>query len=475
MSQLATATKATQHWQTKALNAVPETKLKQWFQEEQHQIEAALPIFSTIGYLQAAAFYAAELNPLAPGQDNYTTKWYQGHSGCNIGHSFAIQQAAHWLFNVKTVTLGPEHENLNSRQRASEKKKQLRRRQQAVKNAQLSTNALIITVKEAIRLPEKIQYKQTELVETALAITTTHYGSSGHNDIKPALQKVAEKLRKQHDIEEEATHKNNAFIQPHQDGGATLHLRMDAPTYVIFKAAIRPQLHYLGQPGFKYGQNLAQAVLNIFRQHLKRQKNNPSGYPAELAVIISEEKYHEYLHNPNLLVSTSQGHTLTAGQALTIAGQNPGRIIITKAKQTLLAGGKSENPQQRQASTAQRIALATRHPYCAYPGCLTPSKYCEAHHIVPWSQGGKTISNNLVLVCPKHHAQIDDTRSIIGRKHVVLDHYGYPSWKLHGANEETSNHNSLYNINLLLHYQRQGWPLPPEAKEFLIDNSDSVA
>lgn len=474
MSELKTATKAAQHWQHKAVAAIPETNLKEWFQNEQQAIEAALPTFSTIGYLQAAAFYAAELNPLAPGQDNYTTKWYQAHTGCSISRSFAIQQASHWLFDSKTVTLGPEYDTLTSGQRAAEKKKQLRRRQQAIKNAKLSTSALIITVKEILRIPEEIQHEQTEMVETALKIVGTHYGSSGRSDIKPTLQKVAEDLRQKYQIDNKPPQKNKAFLQPHQDGGATLHLRMDAPTYAIFKTATRPYLQYLGQNSFEYGNNLAESVITIFRQHLQQNKNLPNLYPAELNVIISEEKYKEYLQNPNLLVSTNQNLTLTASQAQNIAGKTPRKIVIAKGKHTYLANEQKENPDRRQANNTQRIALAIRHPYCAYPNCEVPSQYCEAHHILPWSQGGKTTSDNLVLVCSKHHAQIDDTKRIPGRKHVVLDCHGYPSWKIHGADGKTDKEN-IYNINLLRHYQRQGWPLPAINNEIMNDIPTTAA
>ncbi|MBP9115398.1 MAG: HNH endonuclease, partial [Acidimicrobiia bacterium] len=36
-------------------------------------------------------------------------------------------------------------------------------------------------------------------------------------------------------------------------------------------------------------------------------------------------------------------------------------------------------------------------------GCTTPTKWCDAHHIKHWIDGGTTSLDNLVLLCRQHH------------------------------------------------------------------------
>jgi hypothetical protein len=63
---------------------------------------------------------------------------------------------------------------------------------------------------------------------------------------------------------------------------------------------------------------------------------------------------------------------------------------------------------QRLFTTRQRIALAARDGGCRFPGCERPPSWCEAHHIVPWSHGGRTDLVNGILMCRHHHLLIHD-------------------------------------------------------------------
>lgn len=69
----------------------------------------------------------------------------------------------------------------------------------------------------------------------------------------------------------------------------------------------------------------------------------------------------------------------------------------------------------RYATETQLIALQQRDRGCSFPGCSVPPEWCDAHHVVWWSRGGRTALNNLALVCGRHHTivhQRDLTASI---------------------------------------------------------------
>jgi hypothetical protein len=82
-------------------------------------------------------------------------------------------------------------------------------------------------------------------------------------------------------------------------------------------------------------------------------------------------------------------------------------------------GGKSEvldlGRSQRLFTKAQRKAMVLRQQTCAFEGCDVPIEWCEAHHLDPWSSGGRTDLANCVGCCPRHHHVIHDPRYVIER------------------------------------------------------------
>ena len=53
-----------------------------------------------------------------------------------------------------------------------------------------------------------------------------------------------------------------------------------------------------------------------------------------------------------------------------------------------------------------RRAVLARHQHCTYPGCRVPAVFCQIHHYIPWSRGGRTAQGNLGPVCPFHHQTV---------------------------------------------------------------------
>lgn len=77
----------------------------------------------------------------------------------------------------------------------------------------------------------------------------------------------------------------------------------------------------------------------------------------------------------------------------------------------VVLGGRSEvldvGRAHRLVTPAIRTALIVRDGGCVFPGCDARPRDCEAHHIVPWQQGGATSVKNLVLLCRHHHGLIE--------------------------------------------------------------------
>jgi hypothetical protein len=63
----------------------------------------------------------------------------------------------------------------------------------------------------------------------------------------------------------------------------------------------------------------------------------------------------------------------------------------------------------RKISPELRRALRQRDGGCAFPGCVRPATWCDAHHIREWHNGGNTDLDNLVLLCEAHHRVVHHT------------------------------------------------------------------
>jgi hypothetical protein len=62
----------------------------------------------------------------------------------------------------------------------------------------------------------------------------------------------------------------------------------------------------------------------------------------------------------------------------------------------------------RSIPSAIRSALIARDRGCTHPGCDRPYRWCDAHHIIHWADGGPTSVGNLRLLCRRHHRMVHE-------------------------------------------------------------------
>lgn len=129
---------------------------------------------------------------------------------------------------------------------------------------------------------------------------------------------------------------------------------------------------------------------------------------------------------------------LLATQVATVAANNgPGHMVLSvqavqrmtcdcNLQRILLSPeglpmdvGRSE----RLFTPAMRKALAARDGGCVFPWCDKPPSWSQAHHIKPWSEGGRTSLDNATLLCSNHHHQVHAHKDRVyigedGRGHV---------------------------------------------------------
>jgi 5-methylcytosine-specific restriction protein A len=131
------------------------------------------------------------------------------------------------------------------------------------------------------------------------------------------------------------------------------------------------------------------------------------GAPVTVAVIAQQADLNAHDPRAGDPVATMAGSQFPVSrtQFERFADAN-GHRVITKSPAGEVVGITS---QQRCFTNTQRLAIAARDGYrCARPGCTSPHYSLQAHHVVPYRDGGATTTDNGILLCYWDHQRIDD-------------------------------------------------------------------
>jgi hypothetical protein len=142
----------------------------------------------------------------------------------------------------------------------------------------------------------------------------------------------------------------------------------------------------------------ADALVEICRRFLQTDGTGRQ-HPARVLVTVPWST----LHGGRGLVDTEAG-SLTATAARRLAcDATISRILLDPASLPIEVGRAT-----RIIPPALRRALEQRDQHCTHPGCQIPARWCDAHHIHHWADGGPTALSNLRLLCSRHHTDAHD-------------------------------------------------------------------
>lgn len=147
------------------------------------------------------------------------------------------------------------------------------------------------------------------------------------------------------------------------------------------------------------GQRRADALVDVCRLVLSGGRlPEQGGARPQLAITASYDTLLRDL-GPGVL---ADGEPVSAETVRRIACDAQVLPLIFSGESQVLDAGRT----RRLVSGVQRRALVVRDRGCTFPGCDRPAQWCEAHHMKPWSEGGKTDLRDLALLCGYHHQVI---------------------------------------------------------------------
>ncbi|WP_433131903.1 DUF222 domain-containing protein [Micromonospora sp. CA-240977] len=184
------------------------------------------------------------------------------------------------------------------------------------------------------------------------------------------------------------------------DGRLRLTGTLDTETAGLFRAAIDPLTAPSGPDDQRSpGQRRHDALADLCRLSLRTTDlPDHGGDPAQIVVTTSFDAVARQL----------DAGTLDAGLRLT--PETVRRLACDAAILPAVLGGAGQTldvgRQRRLITGPLRRALVLRDRGCAFPGCDRPPRWCDAHHILHWADGGDTSLANAVLLCGHHHRHL---------------------------------------------------------------------
>ena len=196
-------------------------------------------------------------------------------------------------------------------------------------------------------------------------------------------------------------------FQEHRDGSARIKGSLDGLAYARLRAALDP-LAALGSAteGDRDTRGLAErqadALVELARLAMAADEL-PTHGGDRVHVTVTVD--YEALKSGIGTAAIEGGGTISAAEAR--------RLACDCAIIPAVLGTESEpmdlGRAKRLITTGLRRRLTLRDRGCTFPGCGSPAKHCDGHHVVYWILGGPTNLGNLTLLCERHHRLIHNS------------------------------------------------------------------
>ncbi|MGW3887873.1 DUF222 domain-containing protein [Micromonospora chokoriensis] len=197
-----------------------------------------------------------------------------------------------------------------------------------------------------------------------------------------------------------ATRDRHLTISEQTDGRLRLTGILDAEAAGLLRAAIDPLSAPTGPDDTRCpGQRRHDALADVCRLALRTgELPDSGGDPAQIVVTTGYD---------TLTRQLSAG-ALDIG--LEVTPDTVRRLACDATVLPAVLGGTGQvldvGRQRRLVTGPLRRALVLRDGGCAFPGCDRPPRWCAAHHIHHWADGGPTNLDNAVLLCGHHHRHV---------------------------------------------------------------------
>lgn len=213
--------------------------------------------------------------------------------------------------------------------------------------------------------------------------------------------------------EEEARARRLAHLSMRDNGDGTVEGRFRLPT--LHAQLLKKTLDALTSPrrlgegrldpetGRKlpYSTLLGHGLMELLEDHLNTDTlPGNGGAPFTLVVTIDLEALKTGLG----VAAVDTGVRISAGEARRLGCKAGILPMVLDSDSMPLDLGR----ERRLFTKHQRIALNHRHKGCAAVNCDRPASWTEAHHLDPWSTGGRTDLDRGIPLCPPHHRMADD-------------------------------------------------------------------
>ena len=275
--------------------------------------------------------------------------------------------------------------------------------------ARVITKALDAIEADSAAGGEDLVLAEKLLVDYATRLTANELKIVGKRilaEIDPERFEAAE-AQALHREEERAARRTFFASRDNGDGTADIQARVSRAVgrrlRTILDSLAQPRKLSAEDKGVKapYDRLLGQAFARVIETYDVDQLPRHGGHATTVFITMSVEDLRKDLGTAAL---GFDGEQITAAEARRMACNADLVPVVLGTDSEVLDLGRTA----RLAHPIQHRALRLRDKCCQAEDCDAPAAWTEAHHLKPWSQGGRTDMANMVLLCPGDHRRIHD-------------------------------------------------------------------